>query len=346
MSRNWGAIPNADWMTHKKDDPHCICMTCCPTKLGPAEYYLHHGAVLKTFERAAAGWAPKKTNSKDPSWISTALGYGTGAAKDDDRGPQAWTGWSKWKRAPQPEWKMKARSLPGLALPKEMRPVLDWMVLRHVEYKGIPLEKPVRPIRSKRAKVKRHKSPALPPELHFLSPSGVREWKKAAKRSPLPHRGEWSLPYIADIERRWRDTVEVVETADGPASRTVMPPAPVCNSLFAPDPALKKLIAEIVDDLTPTPPVRSRTRFDNPETPSATDWWAREFKTRMSLEEFMNQQPQRKKPWSKPTVSTLASLCYSSDVSLTPLPPPPVTTTADRPLTSAKLLQRNSSATA
>jgi hypothetical protein len=244
------------WTKHKETG-HCICLKCCPTKLGPPEHYLYHGTVLKSFDRAAAGWAPKKTNSKDRSWISTAFGYSTSAEKDDDRGPQAWTGWSKWKRSPQPKWKTKACDLPGFTLPKEARPVLDWMVFRHVNYEGVPLEEPGRRIKAKRAKVKRRKAPTLPPELHFLSPAGVREWKKAAKRAPLARNGDRS-----SITPRWCDVVEVVETKDGPARSTVMASALVWN------------------------------RLGYYQQPKKIKIWRK-----------------RRKPWSKPTASTLASLC-------------------------------------
>ena len=334
------------WTKHKRTG-YCICLKCCPTKLGPSEFYVAHKARLSTFERTAAGWAPKKTNSKDPTWISAALGYSDGTEKDDDTGPQAWTGWSKWKRSPQPKWKTKARNLPGFTLPKEARPVLDWMVLRHVNYKGVPLEEPGRRIKAKRAKVKRRKAPALPPELHFLSPAGVREWKKAAKRAPLHHSGEWSLPYVADFEQHWRATVYVLEAEDGATRRTIMPPAIAWNNVtFALDPVVKMLIGDIVDDLTPEPRQRVRTKFDNPLPPDEGHFGQWISGREISTENFTIKRLERKKPWTRPTVSTLASLCYSSDVSLTPLSPPPVTTTAVRPLTSAKLLQRNSSATA
>jgi hypothetical protein len=93
-------------------------------------------------------------------------------------------------------------------------------------YEGVPLEEPGRRIKAKRAKVKRRKAPTLPPELHFLSPAGVREWKKAAKRAPLARNGDRS-----SITPRWCDVVEVVETKDGPARSTVMASALVWNRL-------------------------------------------------------------------------------------------------------------------
>jgi RNA polymerase sigma-32 factor len=236
------------WTKHKETG-HCICLKCCPTKLGPSECYTSHKAKFSTFDRAAAGWAPKKTNSKDPSWISTALGYSISAEKDDDKGPQAWTGWKAWKRAPQPKWKVKARkttkALPRAA--KFRRPNI-----RHVDYKGIPLEAPVRLTKPKQSK---------------------RDLNRASAR----HQREGWVPEVPFV--------------------------------FVP-----------ID-------------IDRP--------------TNVPFQIFLTQrQSERSLPWSKPTVSTLASLCYSSDVSLTPLSPPPVTTTAVRPLTCAKLLQRNSSATA
>ena len=181
------------WTKHKKTG-HCICMACCPTKLGPSEVYVAHRAKLSTFERTAAGWAPKKTNKPGPTWMSVALGYKTDVENDDDKGPQAWTGWSQWKRAPQPAWKVKARKT--IKAPKG-KATFRRPNIRHVDYKGRPI---------------------------------------------------------------------------------------------------------------------------NPG--------------------------ERKKPWTKPTCSTLASLCYSSDAYLMPSPPPAAITTAVRPPMSGRLLQRSSSGTA
>jgi RNA polymerase sigma factor (sigma-70 family) len=177
-----------------------------PTVFGPSEYYEKHRALLTSYDRVARGWAPKWTNSADPVFIRIALGYSTGVDKDDDRGPQAWSGWRRWKRTPQPKWKIKARKLPGVTLPKEAKLPVDWMVFRHVDYKGSPLDEPVRKTRVKTTKVARVKAPELPSELSFLSAAGVREWKKAAKRKPLqrieskPHRRpQWQTPIISTV---------------------------------------------------------------------------------------------------------------------------------------------------
>ena len=65
----------------------------------------NHAAKLQTFERTATGWSPVK---EGPTLISAALGYRDRVEKED-KGVQAWPGWRKPKRSPQPKWKVKAR---------------------------------------------------------------------------------------------------------------------------------------------------------------------------------------------------------------------------------------------
>ena len=101
---------------------------------------------------------------------------------------------------------------------------------------------------------------------------------------------------------------------------------------------LKPIVVEV-----PVPHYTFR-KFDDPLPPQRDGWWEKEFPTRMSLDEFLNQ-PERKKPWIKPTCSTPDLQCYCNDNYSKPSVEPRATTTAVRPLTSAKLLLRSSSGT-
>jgi RNA polymerase sigma-B factor len=111
------------WTKHKKTG-HCICLRCCPAKLWPSEFYAAHSAKIRTYERTAAGWAPKKKNSKpDPVLISVALGYAAaGAVKDKKskaRKGKPWLYTYNGKHGVKPSPRPKPK---GLDLPRDPAP--------------------------------------------------------------------------------------------------------------------------------------------------------------------------------------------------------------------------------
>lgn len=205
------------WTKHKKTG-YCICVKCCPLGFG-FKRDADHAAKLETFERTASGWSPA---GEAPTLIALALGYGSGVEKDKEKDEKrrrgkrwlyTYNGYKDIKPKPKPRKKsihlvpfrggmlaeerrglvIVARDF-GLKIPSEGKAIVSPR-LRHVGRKGVPLATPVA---SYFAPEPKRKAPVLPPDLRFLSPVGVQEWRKAALKTyhRKERRKKWTTPTI------------------------------------------------------------------------------------------------------------------------------------------------------
>jgi RNA polymerase sigma factor (sigma-70 family) len=232
-----------------------------------------HEEKCTSWARVCDGWAPKRKNDKEaPTDAAQVYGYA-------DRDP------AKAKR----EAKRKAAF--GLVLPRDAGPPKDEgfrllgtsrgnrtyvLGLRHVDYKGRPLEQPYRPTPFVADPPK--KAPALPPELTFLSRSGVKAWKKAAKKSYLKREGwHWSPQHVVG-----HTLFLEVPDSDAAARPWNKHHAGISSGC----------IKAAVDALTPTPRVRVLTSADKPlPAKSPEEWRDNVWPTIWTLEEFMRLTP-------------------------------------------------------
>jgi RNA polymerase sigma factor (sigma-70 family) len=167
------------------------------------------------------------------------------------------------------------------------------------------------------------------PWLHTYNGRSGHKPKQKPKTRPVP-----ILPFYKPVERSLNFGFEIARVGR-PKARGSCRPHIDCKGVP---------LEPIVVERNPVPHYEFR-KFDDPLPPQRDNWWDKDFHTQMSLDEFMNQM-ERKKPWRKPTCSTLDLQCYSNDNYSKPSAEPPAITTAARPPMSARPLLRSSSGTA
>ena len=178
-------------MDEAQENWRCICAKCCPLGFG---YKRDEDHADKLANVRAYSYGLVTCPGGSDAYRCRLLVIRRGAEKED-KGLQAWVGWRKWKRSPQPKWKVKARKKikapPGRA--KFRRPTI-----RHTDYKGVSI---VVPVVSRFTPDPERKTPALPINLRFLSSIGVTEWNEGGAqnlcRKPLERTKLWREPTVS-----------------------------------------------------------------------------------------------------------------------------------------------------
>jgi RNA polymerase sigma factor (sigma-70 family) len=345
----FNSYPEPAWMSCTKAEG-CICARCSPAKSVPWEHNRDWLEIFFHWQCVADGRVRKKGKDlplgKGKPWLYT---YNGRIGHKPKKRPKPF-GFELLRDAPAPAGEGWRKCGASRGWEAHVRPAL-----RHTDHRGVPLEFPVRvALEGPEKSLGYFKKPGW----HWSMPCYLKHvsvWE-AKVDYPIAEPRYWNAFLLG-------------------AGHDALIVGAVLDNMGWPPEARERPATKFDEPL----PVKSHqewrdkewpTRWtleqfmgldDVPERPNFDEkWWkptqvpgpaplpavSISARRKPSVSRILFIKHERKKPWSKPTVSTLASLCYSSDVSLMPLSPPPVTTTAVRPLTSAKLLQRNSNATA